>query len=70
MFTISGKLTRLCLSLFGLMIQGFVFVLIQITLCSETIFDEELCPAETSRLIFIARQLFGLYTPRDIGGNF
>ena len=52
------------------MIQGFVFVLIQITLCSETIFDEELCPAETSRLIFIARRLFGLYTARGIEGNF
>ena len=39
---------------FGLMIREFFFVLIQITVCSEITFDEDLCHVKTSQLIFIA----------------
>ena len=59
--TISRQLTRLCLSLFGLMIREFVFVLIQITVCSEFTFDEDSRRVETSQQIFIAKRLFGFY---------
>ena len=53
------------------MVREFVFVLIQITVCSEITFDEDLCHVETSQLIFIAMQLFGFYMARDIiEGNF
>ena len=41
-------------NVFGLMVWEFVFVLIQITVCSEITFDEDLCHVETSQLIFIA----------------
>ena len=33
---------------FGVMVREFVFVLIQITACSEITFDEDLCHVETS----------------------
>ena len=53
------------------MVREFVFVLIQITVCWEITFDEELCHVETSQLIFIAMRLFGFYMARDIiEGNF
>ena len=45
--------------IFGLMIREFVFVLMQITVCSGINFDEDLCPVETSQLILIAKRLFG-----------
>ena len=52
---------------FGLMILEFVFVLIQIIVCSEITFDEDLCRVKTRQLIFIAkRRLFGFYMARDI----
>ena len=58
-------------NVFGLMAQEFVFALIQITVCSEITFDEDLCHVETNQLIFIAMQLFGFYMARDIiEGNF
>ena len=53
------------------MIREFVSVLIEITVCSEITFDEDLCRAETSQLIFIAKRLFGFYMARHIiEGNF
>ena len=61
-----SQLTRLCLSLFGLMIREFVFVLIQITTCSEITFDEDLSRVETNQLIFIAKRLLGFHMARDI----
>ena len=58
-------------NVFGLMVREFVFVLIQITVCSEITFDEDLCHVETSQLSFIAMPLFGFYMARDIiKGNF
>ena len=48
------------------MVWEFVFVLIQITVCSEITFDEDLCHVETSQLIFIAMRLFGFYMARII----
>ena len=58
-------------NVFGLMVRGFVLVLIQITVCSEITFDEDLCHAEINQLIFIAMQLFGFHMTRDIvEGNF
>ena len=63
---IISQLTRLCLSLFGLIIREFVFVLIQITTCSEITFDEDLSRVETNQLIFIAKPLFGFHMARDI----
>ena len=48
-------------NVFGLMVREFVFVLIQITVCSEITFNEDLCHVETSQLIFNAMQLFGFY---------
>ena len=50
------------------MVWGFVFVLIQITVCSEISFDEDLCHAEINQLIFIAMELF--MTRHIIEGNF
>ena len=64
--TISRQLTRLCLLLFTLMIQEFVFVLIQITVCLETTFYEDLCRVETSQMIFNSKQMFCFYMARDI----
>ena len=53
------------------MVWGFVFVLIQITVCSEISFDEDLCHAEINQLIFIAMELFGFCMTRHIiEGNF
>ena len=53
------------------MVRELVFVLIQITVCSEITFDEDLCHVETSQLIFIPMRLFGFYIARDIiEGNF
>ena len=46
---------------FGLMVPEFVFILIQITICSEITFDEDLCHVQTSQLIFIVLQLSGFY---------
>ena len=58
-------------NVFGLMIREFVFVLIQVIVCLEITFDEDLCHVETSQMIFIAMQLFGFYMARDIiEGNF
>ena len=51
---------------FGLMIREFVFVLIQIAVCSEITFNVDLCHEETSQLNFIAMRLFGFYMARDI----
>ena len=48
----------------------FAFVLIQITVCSEITFDEDLCHVETSQLIFIAMWLFRFYKARDIEENY
>ena len=48
------------------MIREFVFVLIQITICSEITFDEDLSRVETNQLIFIAKRLFGFHMSRDI----
>ena len=48
-------------NVFGLMIWEFVFVLMQITVCSEITFDEDLCHVETSQLIVISMRLFGFY---------
>ena len=48
------------------MIREFVFVLIQITTCSEITFDEDLSRVETNQLIFIAKRLFGFHMARDI----
>ena len=53
-------------NVFGLMIREFVFVLIQITVCSEITFNEDLCYEETSQLNFIAMRLFGFYMARNI----
>ena len=53
-------------NVFGLMVREFVFVLIQITVCSENTFDEDLCHVETSQLIFVTMRLFGFYMARDI----
>ena len=56
---------------FGLMIREFVFVLIQITVCLETTFNEDLFRVETSQLIFIGKWFFGFYMTQDIiEGNF
>ena len=55
----SRQLSRLCLS-------PWLHVLIEITVCSEVTFDEDLCRVETSQLIFIAKPLFGFYMARDI----
>ena len=52
------------------MVREFVFVLIRITVCSETTFDEDLCHVEISQLIFIAKQLLGFYMLQDIEGNY
>ena len=52
------------------MVRNFVSVLIQITVCSEITFDEDLCRVETSQLIFIEMQLFGFYMTQDIEGNY
>ena len=57
-------------NVFSLMVREFVFVLIQITVCSEITFDEDLCRVETSQLIFIEMQLFGFYMTQDIEGNY
>ena len=58
-------------NVFGLMVREFVFVLMQITVCSEITFDEDLCHVETSQLIVIAMRLFGFYMARHIiEGNF
>ena len=58
-------------NVFGLMVRGFAFVLIQITVCSEITFDEDLCHTEINQLIFIAMQLFGFHMTWDIvEGNF
>ena len=58
-------------NVFGLMVREFVFVLMQITVCSEITFDEDLCHVETSQLIVIAMRLFGFYIARHIiEGNF
>ena len=58
-------------NVFGLMVWEFVFVLMQITVCSEITFDEDLCHVETSQLIVIAMRLFGFYMARHIiEGNF
>ena len=51
---------------FGLIIREFVFVLMQITVCSEITFNEDLCHEETSQLNFIAMRLFGFHMARDI----
>ena len=48
-------------NVFGLMVREFVFVLMQITVCSEITFDEDLCHVETSQLIVIPMRLFGFY---------
>ena len=48
------------------MIRQVVFVFIQITVCSEITFDEDMCRVETSQLIFIAKRLLGFYIARDI----
>ena len=53
-------------TVFGLMVPEFVFVLIQITICSEITFDEDLYHVETSQLIFIVIQLSGFYMTRNI----
>ena len=53
------------------MIREFSFVLIQITVCLEITFDENVCSVETSQLIFIAKVLFPVYMARYvIEGNF
>ena len=52
------------------MVREFVFVLIQIIVCSEITFDEDLYHEETSQLILIAMQLFGFYITQDIEGNY
>ena len=53
------------------MIWEFVFVIIQITVCLEITFNEDLCRVETSQLVFIGKQLFGIYMGQDITeGNF
>ena len=46
---------------FGLIGRAFVFVLIQITVCSKITFNEDLRHVETNQLILIAVQLFGFY---------
>ena len=61
--TISTQLSRLCLSIFGLMIQEFG--LIQIV-GLEITFDEDMCCVETSLLVFTAKRLFGFCMVRDI----
>ena len=55
-------------NVFGLMVREFVFVLIQITVCSEITFDEDLCHVETGQLILIAMQLFGFYMTQTLMG--
>ena len=58
-------------NVFSLMVWEFVIVLIQITVCSEITFDEDLRHVETSQLSFIAMPLLGFYMARDIiKGNF
>ena len=58
-------------NVFSLMVREFVFVLIQITVCSEITFDEDLCHVEINQLVFITMRLFGLYMAQDIiEGNF
>ena len=53
------------------MVREFVFVLIQIIVCLEFTFDEDLCHVEASQLIFNVMRLFGFYMARDfIQGNF
>ena len=53
------------------MIREFAFVLIQITVCLEITFDENVRSVETSQLIFIAKVLFPVYMARyAIEGNF
>ena len=53
-------------NVFGLMVRESVFALIQITVCSEITFDEDLCHVEINQLVFITMRLFGLYMAQDI----
>ena len=53
-------------NVFSLMVREFVIVLIQITVCSEITFDEDLCHVEINQLVFITMRLFGLYMAQDI----
>ena len=57
-------------NVFGLMVREFVFVLIQVTVCSEITFNEDSCHLETSQLIFNAMQLFGFYMTQHIEENY